>query len=109
MKPQSEMIEGPEASTRFDSFVGRVLAVPHSVVAVKSQKKKHQTALNPNLAVQKRRLQRPLPSSLPFSLTLRNHSYLPPSGSTAGRSTGVPQSENRDPKRSASVTTHHHQ
>lgn len=47
MKPHPDMIEGPEAFTRFDNLVGNLLSVPHSVIQKREIEYKKKAALNP--------------------------------------------------------------
>jgi hypothetical protein len=54
-KPQSEMIEGPEAFQRFNSAMKAVLAVPHSVIKQRIEEHRKQSALNPNRRGPKRK------------------------------------------------------
>jgi hypothetical protein len=48
MKRTPEMIEGPEAFTRFDNLVGSVLSIPRSVILKREAEYKKQAALNPH-------------------------------------------------------------
>ncbi len=48
MKPHTEMIEGPEAFTRFENAMKKVLGVPHSVIQKRIEEHRKETALNPN-------------------------------------------------------------
>jgi hypothetical protein len=48
MKPYTEMIEGPEAFTRFETAMKRVLAVPHSVIKKRIEAHRKKARLNPN-------------------------------------------------------------
>ena len=47
MKQTSEIIEGKEAFTNFDSLVGSVLSVPRSVILEREAEYKKKAALNP--------------------------------------------------------------
>jgi hypothetical protein len=47
-KPRTEMIEGPEAKTRFDALIGSVLSVPKSVIMKREAEYKKQSDANPN-------------------------------------------------------------
>lgn len=47
MKPHTEMIEGPDAFTRFDNTVKHLLSVPKSVLVAREAKYKKKAALNP--------------------------------------------------------------
>jgi hypothetical protein len=48
MKLDSERIEGPEASARFDALVRKVLSVPHEEIMRREAEYKRQSAANPN-------------------------------------------------------------
>jgi hypothetical protein len=48
MKSHTEMIEGPEAFTRFEKAMKKVLAVPHSVIQKRIEEQRRESALNPN-------------------------------------------------------------
>ncbi|HEX4231067.1 MAG TPA: hypothetical protein VHZ07_20490 [Bryobacteraceae bacterium] len=48
MKPETEMIEGHEAWTRFENAMKKVIAVPHGVVQKRIEEHRKESALNPN-------------------------------------------------------------
>jgi hypothetical protein len=48
MKPATEMVEGPEAFTRFEKTMKRVLSVPHSEIKRRIEEHRKEAALNPN-------------------------------------------------------------
>ena len=48
MKLKSELIEGPDAWSRFDALVGKIMAVPHSVIKEREGEHKRRSAANPN-------------------------------------------------------------
>jgi hypothetical protein len=72
MKQHSEMNEGPGAWTRADAFIGKLMAVPHSVIVEREADHKRRAALNPPSVS-------PAPDVQP---TLRKLPFLPPSRST---------------------------
>lgn len=47
MKPKPEYVEGPEAWTRFNSAMGKVLAVSHDELKRRVEAEKKRAALNP--------------------------------------------------------------
>jgi hypothetical protein len=48
MKSKLEYLEGPEAASRFDALVRKVLSVPHAVIIEREAEYKRQAALNPH-------------------------------------------------------------
>jgi hypothetical protein len=48
MKPTPETIEGPEAATRFDALVRKVLSVPHEEIMRREAEYRHRSLANPN-------------------------------------------------------------
>lgn len=48
MKPHTEMVEGPEAFTRFEKAMKKIIAVPHSVIQKRIEEHRKEAALNPN-------------------------------------------------------------
>jgi hypothetical protein len=52
------MIEGPEAYTRFEKAMKRVLSVPHSVIQKRIEEHRKEAAKNPNKRGPKRKGQR---------------------------------------------------
>jgi hypothetical protein len=48
MKPQSEMVEGPEAFRRFDRAVGTMLSVSHEELVRREKEYQREAARNPN-------------------------------------------------------------
>src|ERR1017187_530515 len=48
MKTHSEYIEGPEATSRFDALVRKVLSVPHSEIMRRDEAYRRQSLANPN-------------------------------------------------------------
>jgi hypothetical protein len=59
MKRTSEMVEGPEAWSRFEGTMKRILAVPHSEVQKKIEEHRRQAASNPNRRGPKRKVKPP--------------------------------------------------
>lgn len=55
MKPATEMIEGPEAKTRFDALLGSVLSVPKSVILKREAEYKKRADANPRKRGPKRK------------------------------------------------------
>ena len=47
MKRSTEMIEGPEAFTRFEKVMKQVLSVPHSEIKRRIEEHRKEAALNP--------------------------------------------------------------
>jgi len=65
MKSHPEMIEGPEAFTRFQNAMKAIITVPHSEIKKKIEEHRKQSALNPNRRGPKpnrKRASRALPS-----------------------------------------------
>jgi hypothetical protein len=57
MKPHTpEMIEGPEAYTRFRDAMKNLLAVPHSVIKERIEKARRESLENPNRRGPKRKI-----------------------------------------------------
>jgi hypothetical protein len=48
MKPQTEMIEGTEAFTRFQNTMRKVLAVPHAELKRRIEAERQASKLNPH-------------------------------------------------------------
>ena len=55
MKPHTEMIEGPEAFTRFTDAMRKVLTVPRAVVQQRIEEHRKQADKNPNKRGPKRK------------------------------------------------------
>ncbi|MDP9113554.1 MAG: hypothetical protein M3O20_07725 [Acidobacteriota bacterium] len=64
MNKQSEMIEGPEAFTRFENAMRAVVAVPHSDIKQRIAEQRKQSALNPNRRGPKRKAKRKVKPSV---------------------------------------------
>lgn len=58
-KVKPEIIEGPEASQRFDALVRKVLAVPHEEIVRREAEYKRQSAMNPNRRGPKKKVKPP--------------------------------------------------
>lgn len=56
MKPQSEMVEGPEAAKRFDATVRTLLSVPRAELLRREAEYKKQVDANPNRRGPKRKV-----------------------------------------------------
>jgi hypothetical protein len=48
MKPQTDMVEGTEAFTRFENAMKKVLSVPKAEIQRRIEEHKKESALNPN-------------------------------------------------------------
>ena len=48
MKGKSEYVEGPEAWTRFEGAMKKVIAVPHSEIQRRVEEHRREAAKNPN-------------------------------------------------------------
>jgi hypothetical protein len=48
MKRTHDCVEGPDAWTQFDALVGKLMAVPHSVIQEREAEYKKQVAANPH-------------------------------------------------------------
>ena len=55
VKPPSEMIEGPEATKRFDALVRKVLSVSHDELVRREKEYQRQAKQNPNRRGPKKR------------------------------------------------------
>jgi hypothetical protein len=53
--PHAEMIEGPEAFTRFEETLWRLLSVPHSTIVRRERAYREKVAANPNRRGPKRK------------------------------------------------------
>jgi hypothetical protein len=59
MKPHQELIEGAEATARFDTLVRKVLSVPHDEIMRREAEYKRKSAANPNRRGPKPRTKKP--------------------------------------------------
>jgi hypothetical protein len=48
MKPNAEVIEGPEVAARFDALLRKVLSVPHAEIMRREDEYQRQAAKNPH-------------------------------------------------------------
>jgi hypothetical protein len=55
MKAKPEYVEGPEAWTRFQSAMSKVIAVPHSEIQRRIEEHRKEAARNPNRRGPKRK------------------------------------------------------
>jgi hypothetical protein len=55
MKAESQMIEGPEAFTRFRGAMKKVVTVPHAVIQQRIEEHREQAAKNPRKRGPKRK------------------------------------------------------
>jgi hypothetical protein len=55
MRRHVEMVEGPEAFTRFNNAMKAVIAVPHSVIKQRIEEHRRQVDANPNRRGPKRK------------------------------------------------------
>src|ERR1022692_3364514 len=62
MKHGTKSIKGPEAFMRFDTLVGAVLSVPHSVIVHREQEYRKRSEENPNRRGPKRKVKPPASS-----------------------------------------------
>jgi len=65
MKPHTEMIEGPEAFTRFRNAMKQIISVPHSVIVERIAEHRREAAANPNRRGPKRKSASRVPASSP--------------------------------------------
>ena len=55
MKPATEMIEGPEAFTRFQNAMQKIVSTPHSVIQKRIEEHKTESDAKPNKRGPKRK------------------------------------------------------
>jgi hypothetical protein len=63
MKAKPEYMEGPEAVSRFDTLVRKVLSVPHAEIMRREAEYKRQSAMNPHRRGPKPKPAPPAPSA----------------------------------------------